>query len=420
MLKRLLIAVATVLACVPAALASPPPPGPLDVSGTLNGAPYRIVVPPAWNGTLVVFAHGYRDKADHPGEVDDVSAPVAPSAALEPYLLGQGYALAGSAYKDNGWAVKEGIADTSALVSYFRDTIANPSRTLLWGFSMGSIVTFETAERTGGLFDGYLAGCAVGAGAPRAWDGAAALALAYDTVFGFPAAWGTPGNVRDDLDFDTDVLPKLFGEVINPWNYGKFEFLRLVSGSGGSSPIPAANFPGWIFTNLFFGTEARAELERRAGGPVVQNLTHTYSLSAGDTAYLAALGVSAAPYLAAMNAGSTISAPPSARNYLEHWADYSGKIKKPLLTLHTQTDALVPVSHESAYAATVAAAGRSGLLAQAYTSGNGHCAFSGPQLLTALGALNGWVATGTAPTAASFPAILGFLPGFVPPAWPQP
>ena len=419
MLKRLLLAAATVLACVPAALAAPPQPGPLDVSGTLNGAPYRIVVPAAWNGTLVVFAHGYRDKADHPGEVDDRSAPASPDPALEPYLLGQGYALAGSAYKDNGWAVQDGIEDTSALAGYFRDTIAQPSRTLLWGFSMGSIVTFETAERTGGLFDGYLAGCAVGAGTSRAWDGAGALALAYDTVFGFPGTWGTAGDVRDDLDFDTEVLPKLFGEVINPWNYGKFEFLRLVTGSGGSG-LPPAAFPDWIFTNLYFGTEARAELERRAGGRVVQNLTHTYSLSASDKAYLALFGVDADAYLSAMNARRDISAPPFARNYVEHWADYSGKIKKPLLTLHTRTDALVPVSHESAYAATVAAAGRDGLLAQAYTDGNGHCAFSGPQLLTALGALDGWVATGAAPTAASFPAFLGFLPGFVPPAWPQP
>ena len=68
----------------------------------------------------------------------------------------------------------------------------------------------------------------------------------------------------------------------------------------------------------------------------------------------------------------------------------------------------------------MAAAGRSGLLAQAYTSGKGHCRFSGQQLVTALGALDSWVATGMAPTAASFPAFLGFLPGFVPPAFPQP
>src|SRR5882762_2456458 len=45
--------------------------GPLDISGEIHGAPYRIMVPANWNGTLLVFAHGYRDKADHPGEIDN-------------------------------------------------------------------------------------------------------------------------------------------------------------------------------------------------------------------------------------------------------------------------------------------------------------------------------------------------------------
>jgi hypothetical protein len=42
--------------------------GPLDLSGEINGAPYRIVVPSNWNGTLLVYAHGYHDKADHGGK----------------------------------------------------------------------------------------------------------------------------------------------------------------------------------------------------------------------------------------------------------------------------------------------------------------------------------------------------------------
>jgi hypothetical protein len=59
------------------------PFAPLDLSGDLHGAPFRIRVPENWNGTVLVFAHGYRDKADHPGEVDNRNADVAPSAALE-------------------------------------------------------------------------------------------------------------------------------------------------------------------------------------------------------------------------------------------------------------------------------------------------------------------------------------------------
>src|SRR5882724_12304725 len=101
-----------------------PQVGPIDESGEINGAPYRVVVPATWNGTLLVYAHGYRDKADHPGEVDNRNADVAPSAALEAPLLAQGFALAGSAYRDNGWAIGEGILDTKDLAVLFRETIA--------------------------------------------------------------------------------------------------------------------------------------------------------------------------------------------------------------------------------------------------------------------------------------------------------
>jgi hypothetical protein len=112
-----------------------------------------------------------------------------------------------------------------------------------------------------------------------------------------------------------------------------------------------------------------------------------------------------------MNARRNISAPPASRNYLERYAAYSGEIKKPVLTVHTVIDELVPVAHQSVYRETVAAAGESDLLAQAYTSGIGHCIFSAPQVVAAVHALDAWIATGVAPTDASFPAALGFVPG---------
>src|SRR5262245_3199071 len=92
---------------------------PLDLSGELHGAPFRIRVPEVWNGTLLIFAHGYRDKADHPGEIDNRNPDVAPNPALEAPLLAQGFALAGSAWKDNGWAIEDAIQDTRNLALYF-------------------------------------------------------------------------------------------------------------------------------------------------------------------------------------------------------------------------------------------------------------------------------------------------------------
>src|SRR5688572_12855961 len=103
--------------------------GPLDLSGELHGAPYRIRVPAVWNGTLLVFAHGYRDKADHPGEVDNRNADIAPNPALEAPLLAQGFALAGTAFKDNGWAIGDAIQDAKNLAVFFRGQIAKPERT---------------------------------------------------------------------------------------------------------------------------------------------------------------------------------------------------------------------------------------------------------------------------------------------------
>ena len=398
--------------------------GPIDTSGEIDGAPYRIVVPANWNGTLLVYGHGYRDKADHPGEVDNRNADIAPSAALVPVLLAQGFALSGSAYKDNGWAVEEGVQDLKNLTTYFRDTYAQPDRTILWTFSMGTVIGFKSMEQFGGIYDGALCGCAIGAGATQSWDAAGDLALAYDTVFGMPAAWGTFGDVRDNIDYESEVQPKLISEVLNAANFPKFEFIRLVVGTPGRGITPPAGFyPGWLFTDMFFTMEARSELERRAGGPIVQNLNRNYNLTPAERAYLMGFGIPPAVidgWLLQMNGQRYVSAPQYSRNYVEHNADYSGKIKHPVLTMHTIVDPLVTVSQEYEYAETVNSAGRGRLLFQTYTNGNGHCAFSGPQLITAVNAINTWVKDGTKPTAATFPAAQGFVPGFVPPPMNQP
>jgi hypothetical protein len=432
-MRTRLLAVSLVSLSLAVALSAPfsrtearPSIGPLDLSGEIHGAPYRIRVPENWNGTLLVFAHGYRDKADHPGEVDNRNADIAPSGALEAPLLAQGFALAGSAYRDNGWAVEEGLKDTKDLTVFFRENVAKPQRTILWAFSLGTFIGFKSMEQFGGIYDGALCACASGSGATRIWDNGVPAMLAYDVLFGIPSPWGTVGEVRNDIDFDTEVLAKLVPELSNIANFPKWEFIRLVSGTPGrglTPPPPPAFFPGWAITDFFFLTEARAELQRRAGGPFVQNLDHNYDLTAAERAYLAGLGVPGAVvdgWLAQMNARRNIQAAENARNYVRNNTDYNGKVKHPVLTLHTIIDPLVVVANESAYAELIASQGREDHLFQVYSTGVGHCNFTGPQILTAVGAIDLWVRTGVRPTTAQFPAALGFVPGFVPPEMLQP
>jgi hypothetical protein len=412
---RILVTLALSLLLIPATKAAT-----LDLSGEINGAPYRIRVPDIWNGTLLVFAHGYRDKADHPGEIDNRNADVAPSAALEAPLLAQGFALAGTAYKDNGWAIGDAILDVKNLTVFFRDNVARPQRTIIVAASLGTFVGYKSMEQFGGIYDGALCLCTAGAGATRLWDSGVPLYLAYDVIFGIPPSWGTVGEVRNDIDFDTEVLAKLAPELSNIANFPKFEFIRLVAknpGRGITPPPPPAFFPGWALTDFFF-TEARAELQRRAGGPIVQNLDQEYTLTAAEKAYLAGIGLPTPvvdAWLAQMNARRNIEAEPSARNYLRNNTDFNGKIRNPILTVHTIIDPLLVVANESAYAETNAAAGKQDLLFQTFTTGVGHCNLTGPQILTSIGAIDLWVRTGVRPSAAQFPGALGFNPAFVPP-----
>jgi hypothetical protein len=396
---------------------------PLDLSGELHGAPFRIRVPEVWNGTLLIFAHGYRDKADHPGEIDNRNADVAPNPALEAPLLAQGFALAGSAWKDNGWAVEDAIQDTRNLALYFTANVAKPQRTIIVAASLGTFVGYKSMEQFNGIYDGALCLCSAGAGATRLWDSGVPLYLAYDVIFGIPPSWGTVGEVRNDIDFDTEVLAKLAPELSNIANFPKFEFIRLVAknpGRGITPPPPPNFFPGWALTDFFFFTEARAELQRRAGGPIVQNLDQEYGITPAEKAYLAGIGLPTPvvdAWLAQMNARRNIEAKESARNYVRNNTNFNGKIKNPILTVHTIIDPLLVVANDSAYAETNAAAGKEELLFQTFTTGVGHCNLTGPQVLTSIGAIDLWVRTGVRPTAASFPAALGFNNGFVPPPY---
>ncbi len=120
-----------------------------------------------------------------------------------------------------------------------------------------------------------------------------------------------------------------------------------------------------------------------------------------------------------MNARPAIVAPASSRNYLARYADYNGNFQHPVLSMHTIIDPILPVSHEAALLASVRLKRQDNLF-QTYTSGVGHCNFTGPQLLTAVTAMQAWLTTGVRPTAGSFPTVLDFVPGFSPPAFPQP
>ena len=146
-------------------------------AGTLpDGATWQIRVPAAWNGTLLLYSHGYRAPGS-PNPAQDVSDPLTGG-----WLLDHGFALAGSSYASTGWAVKEALADQAAVLDAFEATVGHPRRTIAWGDSLGGIVTAGLVQRIGERLDGALPACGVAAGAVATWNQALDASFAFKVL----------------------------------------------------------------------------------------------------------------------------------------------------------------------------------------------------------------------------------------------
>ncbi|HEU5111224.1 MAG TPA: hypothetical protein VFT95_22010, partial [Micromonosporaceae bacterium] len=125
-------------------------------TGTIDGADYRVETPERWNGTLVLFSHGYYP----PGFPNE---PILVSNATETaeWLLDHGYALAASQYRNDGvgYLIEEAISDQLALADWFGANVGRPHRTVAVGQSLGVVVSTLLAERYPRRFDAVLNLC---------------------------------------------------------------------------------------------------------------------------------------------------------------------------------------------------------------------------------------------------------------------
>ena len=79
------------------------------------------------------------------------------------------------------------------------------------------------------------------------------------------------------------------------------------------------------------------------------------------------------------------------------YAERTGQLKVPLITLHETGDAWVPLSLEQSYRRRTIAAGTDHLLVQRVVRGPGHCAFDGQTQQQAFDDLVAWIERGAKP-----------------------
>ncbi|MEL6894065.1 MAG: prolyl oligopeptidase family serine peptidase, partial [Actinomycetota bacterium] len=122
--------------------------------GDIDGAAWRFEIPADWNGSLLMWAHGYR------GEGLELYVDNPP---IREHLIDQGYAWAASSYERNGYAVRQGVDNTKELADHVIDELlpAEPDLVLLSGASMGGHITGVAIEEHHQLYDGAMPICGV-------------------------------------------------------------------------------------------------------------------------------------------------------------------------------------------------------------------------------------------------------------------
>jgi len=365
-------------------------------TGEIGGVAYKIEVPDPWNGTLVLYSHG----SVFPG--DPNPAADAPNAATGAYLLGQGYALAGSAYRRTGWSLDDAFTDQPALLDFFATQYGAPKRTIAWGTSLGGMITAGLLQKFPTRFAAGLPMCGLLGGGVAQWN------LRLDSMFVLKTLIAPNADLPLVHLTDPAGSAKQAEALINqaqttPAGRARIAFAAAVWNTPGwfdrLAPEPAATDYAareqaqlqWTLTSMFpYAFVRHAELESRAGGNPAWNTGVDYrQLLAGsvDAAEVAALyqtaGIKLDDDLTTLAQAPRITNDPQATAYLAQNILYNGQIAAPVLSLHTIGDGQQPVQQEQAYADVVNAAGHGDLLRQVFIHRAGHCAFTSGEMIAA-------------------------------------
>jgi hypothetical protein len=383
-------------------------------SGTLpDGTTWIADVPANWNGTLLLYSHGF----------GPLIAADAPDPTTQAALLARGYALAGSSYDPSGseWALDTAVSDQFGTLQAVESGVlpGRPREVLAFGTSMGGLISALEAQDGAGRIDGALTTCGIVAGGINLneyqLDGEYAMAqilLAGQQVqlVGF-------ANTTDALA--TAATLQAAAAQAQQTAAGRarlalaLAFINVPTWDPSqAAPAPASDpaaqeaaqydveFTG-SFSTLDFIESARPSVDQADGGSANWTVGTNFAAALARSQYrgeVAALyhaaGLNLRADLTDLTKNADITADPAAVRSLARTSVPTGHLAVPELDLHTIGDQLVAVQQENFYARQVQAAGDSGLLRQAFVASYGHCNFSPAELVAGVLALRHRVTTG--------------------------
>jgi pimeloyl-ACP methyl ester carboxylesterase len=423
-------------------------------AGEIDGAKYAIKLPQKWNGTLLLYSHGYRFATPAPpdfgavetnAQLTSTDSDGTGSDAVSAKLLSEGYALAGSSYKSNGWAVGDGVKAGEELHDQFVKLVGTPKRTYVWGDSLGGLITEVLAESNPSWVDGAAPMCGAVAGPNYNFDVALDVAVAVKALI-YPqlklTGYASDTEAADNWKAAAAAVEKAAAATAAGGTAKVLFIASLVD-----APTATATYDGHditsqvkarveaLLTALAFGTSARYELEQRVGGDPSDNTKADYDsrIDSSEAATIALAGGKLDQLEKTLDAAPRITGDASARAAIDKLGDTTGALAVPTLTMHTVADPLVLVQNETVFAGRVSAKQRDGDLVQLYIAppatysetakapyGAGHCNFSDGQRVGLIDTLDNWVRRSVYPNQAGLGGVIGegLDPVFVPGQWP--
>jgi pimeloyl-ACP methyl ester carboxylesterase len=372
-----------------------------------NGATWIADVPADWNGTLLLYSHGYNPTPNNP--------PVnSPGPAVAEALLARGYALAGSSYSRSGWVTDTAATDQLDTLRAVTALIGQPRRAIALGTSFGGMITGQLAERGGRSLDGAIATCGLMGGGidlhNYQLDGSHAIAqllLPGEQVtlvrFTDPAeAFATSDRMVAALD-QAQAGPA--GRARNALITALFQEPAWAPGQPKPAPddIEAQQVGQYqnLRTILPFILFGRYDMEQSAGGNPTWNKGVDYRRQLAESGRLHQVaklyrraGLDLRADLNLLTRTANVTADRAAYRWMRETSTLTGRLDMPVLTLHTTDDGLVPVQHEEEYAEDVRHRGSAALLRQAHADHAGHCTFTTAELVAAVVTMEKRIETG--------------------------
>lgn len=372
-------------------------------SGTLaDSAQWIAQVPANFNGTVVLFSHGF----------GPLTAQDAPSAGSAAQLLAQGYALVGSSYDVNGswWALDTAVSDQFGSLNAFLEASGlHPRRTLGVGLSMGGLINTLIDQQADGRIQGAVTFCGLVAGGTDLNN--FQLNAEYAMTQLLPGAADV--QIRDYASMaDGSAAGAQLSDVVTAAQSTAAGRARIALASALLNESDWTTSAAPPAPHDYAGQEVQEEAMLTSGQlPFIESGRYMISLAeGGDSGYNIGVDYSTlirnSPYYAQIKAlykeaGLDLDADIATLDHHETYApegdslartratsDNTGRLQVPELDVHTVSDQLAPVQFEATYAQRVARAGDAGLLRQTYVNAVGHCNFTDADYVAAIDAMN--------------------------------